>query len=160
MKRYFIFDSVRSVVQLFSLFLRVCFFLIIYVTIYILISYIIIQGRGYPYFLIEQLNNWTHSIISHFYLFLLVATLCKSAKASSFLPFLYQALQRPQQFVGHAAGIAVYAEDWSYVYRSGVRTVGVVAAPDLCFPYVSEYYVHSNFFCLKRNQIAIYLLPL
>ena len=73
---------------------------------------------------------------------------------------LYQALQRPQQFVGHAAGIAVYAEDWSYVYRSGVRTVGVVAAPDLCFPYVSEYYVHSNFFCLKRNQIAIYLLPL
>ena len=73
---------------------------------------------------------------------------------------LYQALQRPQQFVGHAAGIAVYAEDWSYVYRSGVRTVGVVAASDLCFPYVSEYYVHSNFFCLKRNQIAIYLLPL
>ena len=75
---------------------------------------------------------------------------------SAFLPFLYQALQRPHQFVAHAAGIAVYAEE----YRLGVRTVGVVAAPDLCFPYVSEYYVHSIFFCLKRNQIAIFLLSL
>ena len=69
------------------------------------------------------------SVISLFYLFLLVATLCKSAKASSFLPFLYQALQRPHQFVAHAAGIAVYAEAWSYVYRAEVRTVGAVAAP-------------------------------
>ena len=75
---------------------------------------------------------------------------------SAFLPFLYQALQRPHQFVAHAAGIAVYAEE----YRLGVRTVGVVAASDLCFPYVSEYYVHSNFFCLKRNQIAKKLLSL
>ena len=46
------------------------------------------------------------------------------------------------------------------VISQGVRTVGVVAASDLCFPYVSEYYVHSNFFCLKRNQITNFLLSL
>ena len=42
---------------------------------------------------------------------------------------LYQALQRPHQFVAHTAGIAVYAEAWSYVYRSEVGTVGAVAVP-------------------------------
>ena len=47
----------RSVVQLFSLFLRVCSFLVKYITIYISISYIIIKESGYHFFKIEQLNN-------------------------------------------------------------------------------------------------------
>ena len=42
--------------------------------------------------------------------------------------FLYQALQRPEQFVGHVGGILGNVESRARMYRPEVRVVGAVVA--------------------------------
>ena len=46
----------------------------------------------------------------------------------TFLPFPYQALQSPQQFVGYVAGIAGDAEAFADLHRLEVRVVRAVGA--------------------------------
>ena len=61
-------------------------------------------------------NNCNCNRLGHFYLF-------------TFLPFPYQAFERPEQFVGHAGGIASDVETGNHIHGSEVRAVRAVVAP-------------------------------
>jgi hypothetical protein len=47
---------------------------------------------------------------------------------SSLSTFLYEAFECPEQFVGHASGIAFEVKDLVRRYRTEVRVVGAIAA--------------------------------
>ena len=50
----------------------------------------------------------------------------------TFSLFFYEALQRPEQFVGHVSGILGNVESRARVYRSEVRVVGAIVAAGDC----------------------------
>ena len=59
-------------------------------------------------------------------LFLTVTTVTVTSSLFSLFP--YQALQRPEQFVGHVGGILGNVESRARVYRPEVRVVGAIVA--------------------------------
>ena len=59
-------------------------------------------------------------------LFLTVTTVTVTSSLFSLFP--YQALQCPEQFVGHIGGIVFEVKDLVFRYRTEVRVVGAVAA--------------------------------
>ena len=87
------------------LFLRGQIPFLLYITIYISISYVLLRGVYVPQILIGTIGTGT---------------------LWPFLPSPYQALQSPQQFIGHVAGIACDAEIGIDLHRLEVRVIGTV----------------------------------
>ena len=92
-----------------------------------------------PVFLIVQLFNCS-SVRLYYY------------SSFTFSLFLYQAFQRPEQFVGHVSGILGNAESQAYLLKEIVTTSHL---PPICFVFLFFFIIFAPKTLNTRNQIIL-----